>query len=177
MEWQKRSHEVRAAGSPTSADYIPILRVAPGAKEIVVLLDEPYCVPTHWVREVGTLPCQGDGCPHCPDVERKRWYGPALRLGPPDLTGKTAVRLWCKCIVELTSENLARIDRLPARGLRIELSRRPQKKSHTLLDIPASQPTEEVPPAFDVQPILRRLWGLEKPKPPREGVVPFRRQA
>lgn len=177
MEWQKRTHEARPMDAPANPDYIPIFRITPGCTAEAILLDEPYRIPTHYVREVGTLPCLGEGCPHCPDVERLRWYGPALKVGPLDV--ETGKRHWVKCIVELTSENISRIDRLPARGLKIQLSRKPQKKSHTMLDVPANQPTDEVPPAFDVQPILRRLWGIDKPKAPREGVVPFptRRQA
>lgn len=196
--------------APLVGDQLPprILSVAAGATEYVRLLAEPQRVRTHWIsdphlRPKGrTRPCTGRDCEHCEvgSVQELKAYAAALRWVRDPLAhlrkgGRGGT--WDRVVAEfpteawhqLAAEVLARVPEGGEpqwRGVVVELTR-PGKKHNGRVRarIFEKQLTDPVPEAFDVKPILLRVWSIRPRVLPAEppaaqessdGIIPFRRK-
>ena len=143
---------------------IQVFRVPPTGKAFIRFLGNVVGVWTHWLEGRST-PCLGKECRHCLEGVPQRWkgYAPALwwKVWLDQKTGKQQGK-WLAVVVEIT-EGLTELKGRPLRGQVIEL-RRPGKRRNgplefSALDKPAAG---DLPDAFDVRPILERLWGCRK---------------
>lgn len=150
----------------------------------------------HWLAQLGpkgrSLPCEGEGCPLCPDPYRK-WYGyaPALVWRR---TSEAAKADWLANVLELTEQAVQPLRELEKlAGLVVQLHRAPKANGRlelTILEKAKMRGGRELaplPPPFDVRPILETLWGraalvaarssAEASAPPRAAapgaVIPF----
>lgn len=133
---------------------IPVWNLAPNKKAFVRFLGPWRGVWLHWLDH--SFPCCGGGCPFCAEGRATFWMGYA-----PALLWDAA---W-KAIVCPVSESVADVlgDRQLA-GLVVELHRRGRRPNSPWICAVIDRPLKDVlPPAFDVEPILRRLWRLRLP--------------
>lgn len=162
---------------PSSLPRVPIqvFRVPPTGKAFIRFLGNVVGVWTHWLEGRST-PCMGKECRHCHDGAPQRWksYAPALwwRTTLDQRTGKRASQ-WIS-VVEIT-EGLGELVGRPLRGQVIEL-RRPGKRRNSPLEFSTLEEKVkgDLPDAFDVRPILEKLWGCRKRVVPtcQEGEAP-----
>jgi hypothetical protein len=144
---------------------VRVYSIPSGAKWWVVLLDQVLGVWTHYVKdgERGrTRPCRDD-CPYCPARPRYKAYAPAL-IRQRNL--KSGEWHWVQGVIELTEGPADVIVNRKCRGLVVELSRSGQNARGALQLVVC--PKQQLPPelnplaeAFDVRPILYKMWGLD----------------
>src|SRR5262245_2131998 len=162
----------------------PVMRVKSGQRFRAVLLGDLVGKNCHYV-EGRTKPCAGHGCTCCL-TQTKRWYGwaPALiavaiRKGR-DSSGQSewAYPSAVEAVLELTENAYATISGSEMRGLAIDLHRGGDSSRSALRVefIPAHELKLRVPlpDAFDVKPILCRLWGIPDafgPAPVKPGIA------
>jgi hypothetical protein len=143
----------------------------------------------HWLREERrSRPCLGPRCPHCAGQLPRRWkgYAPAFIERKDPATGK---KKRVPVVLELTETaawDLKNLDGWKTvRGLAIKVSRKGKHSNAPLRLEGADQqlPEANLPPAFDVRPVLERLWSLcgqtvaaaEPPDDDNAETLPFRR--
>lgn len=152
-----------------------IIVVRPGNSIRALILGEPLGVWIHWVGK-RSQPCQGVGrCAKCREDNPRMWraYLPAayrefIRRGS---VGNDPIGEWSPKIIEgaleLTEAHGEFISGGDLRGVVIECHK--PKGDRKSLRIIRAGFDENPPPAFDVKPILFRLWGIgrEDTKGPR----------
>ncbi len=156
---------------PPQTPGVTVYTVRPGSTLYFRLLGPWRGVWLHWLG-ARSLPCTGRGdCPHCananPAVNALRWkgYAPALRWD--FIPGGEGKQGWIPCVLEITENVKDVLAGLELAGQVVELKRprgRPNARVEaSLIDRPANAP---LPPPFDVEPILMKLWGLHRRRSP-----------
>lgn len=148
---------------------IPVYNVPPRGAGFICFLGEPTCVWCHWVPapESRVRPCLKEECPHCPGLGlRREGFAPAL-LWQATSEGKQA---WRSVVCHLTEAALDQVVEQAAgqqlRGRVFKLSRPgPRRNSRVEVELYEKpiQGWDVLPEAFDVRPLLLRLWGLRTP--------------
>jgi hypothetical protein len=168
--------------TPRLQPDIPIFSVPAGGQAFLRCLADAQGVWVHWVENRST-PCLGDECCWCPSVpQRWKGYVPALLWRVTHDPQRGHVGRWTPVVLEIT-EGIA--DQLGGnlRGKILDLSRPGQRRNSPLRvvfleqtrsvndDNTVARATKvaalraaqaELPPAFDVRPILERVWGLHR---------------
>lgn len=172
-QWESRP---TSGSDQQEATRVDVLRLKPGGKATAILLGDIFGRWLHW--DDGSQPCSGQGCQRCADGKRRyrRWYGPGLH--------RRTSSAWQKVVIELTDENEEELRGQDLVGLVIELSRAATPKSHLVVQLGRQEPMTEakrekaLAMAFDVKPILERLWRGGRPAPvstENPNVIPFKR--
>jgi hypothetical protein len=148
-----------------------ILILKPGEGASVVFLADHIGVNIHWIDN-RSRPCVDD-CQHCKAQTPRRWraYLPALvrrcvKMGVDADARQTPVfsaRIE-ELVIELTESHADQIEGLA--GMAAELWKPRGNKLlpvRLIVDGPAKV---ELPPAFDVKPVLYRIWGIQQQERP-----------
>jgi len=119
----------------------------------------------HWVKK-RTLPCQDPGCPLCKRRVPARWqgYGPALLL-TGKLNASAAVYKTAPIVLPCNPEQEKELTAAGAPPLELLLRPRRDKRGFDLAKITQVLKNKSTPPAFDVRPVLYRLFGVRPPAP------------
>lgn len=140
---------------------IQVHSVPPGGHSFVRFLDQPVGVWLHWLDTL-SRPCLGHECPHCARGLAQRWkgYAAALLWARDSGTGKG---VWRSVVCEITEAANAFLAARDLRGLIVEF-RRPGRRRNGLLEVTVLEKpcTDPLPEAFDVRPILERLWDMRQ---------------
>lgn len=129
--------------------------------EYVRLLDKPLVPYVHMVTSPKrrSLPCLVENCPICPQRSFRAGYAPAL-LWMGD-TGNNQ-QSWKPIICLLPDRLVDRIEGLFARGMLISMWRFGTKEENwNAYDILETEVKFQVPLGWDVEAVLRRVWGYE----------------
>lgn len=146
--------------APEVTKAIGILRVHPAQTFHVCVLGPWIGLWTHWL-DGESRPCKGGACRLCPDTP-KRWKGYAAGcVYRRDLMAGTGS--WERTVIEITDGCRGILDR-DITGAVIKLSRRPGKANNPLIAevIMPSSPLPQMPPAFDVRPVVARIYGWKQ---------------
>lgn len=193
--------------APAVARFDPqVFWVRSGGREFVRLLDRPVGVVLHWIStphlkpKGRSMPCTGKLCRYCHDGSRRevKAYGPALHwkrdlMAHETKGGKGGT--WDRCVVEIPGEPWEDLQAQVLavtphgtdpqwRGAVLEMSRPGGAgNSRVFVTLLERQLTDPLPEAFDVRPILMRVWGLRDRlvMPPASAdtdaaIIPFRKK-
>lgn len=152
---------------------IPVLRVPTGKTVFVRLIGPGRGVWVHWIepederRKGRSKPHYRENCPHCP-LQLFWWrYAPALLWKQTSEGNK-----WVPIVCPLSDENVRRLKKYaagkPAESFVLQLQHRkakPSDRGEVVLTIVEERPNDPLPPAFDVTPILLRLWNINRLDP------------
>ena len=120
---------------------------------VLRFLGDVVTVPLHWDGH-GNVPCLGRECRHCPGATRRRGYVAAQVL-------QKAPDQWISIVFEITEGIAGKFDGIEPRGW-IASVRRVRLGSGSQISLEWLEHVDnDLPPVFDVRPILLRLWGLE----------------
>lgn len=140
----------------------------------------------HWNNK-RTIPCTGDGCELCIAGTTQRWvgYAPALLWQHcPDEPKKSH---WKPIVCPITEGMTEVLTGKDLTGLVIEVERPGRRHNGPIqCKIVDRHIQDPLPTAFDVVPILLRMWGFNKPQRPatpqeqadndqQPDVIPFHR--
>jgi hypothetical protein len=128
----------------------------------VRLLGDYLKVWLHWTTQgkIRSLPCHTENCPHCPDRSFLHGYAPAL-LWVED-RGNTQ-QGWVPIVCGLSCSLMDALEGIPAAGVLLAMWREgDSRKNWTGFEILETEVKDQPPPAFDVTPILKRVWGYQE---------------
>lgn len=123
-----------------------------------IFLGDLEIVWTHW--KGATIPCTGEDCKHCPDKLRRVAYAPAILCYSREGTKVNEQVIFSSpegCVAQLQAME-------PLRGTYAVFSRKAGNQTPRI-SIPGVPINGELPPTFDVQACLRRIWGLDHKRP------------
>jgi len=166
-----------------------VLNLEPGEKYQARFLADWLALEVHWdAMERRSYPCEGKDCRRCDLPKDWRAYAPALvakwrrtgRSGSEEL-GQFLSPV--EMVVELRAGPAASLDGRPLRGMLVELMKPAGAKNQPArVEIVETETAGELPPAFDVRPVLCRLWRNPhafdaEAKPQQRATIPIRRVA
>jgi hypothetical protein len=144
-----------------------------GHLRCVILADDVFRGTTHFIAEARRhVPCSGDpqSCHYCKNGIGKRRKGYVAAI-------TTSSRI--KFVLELTDKALNSLEgeyntRGTLRGLRIRVERKANRQgvrtrhAAVLVTVEGSEEPDTLPPAFQEEPHLAKMWGLlDEPQPAR----------
>jgi len=156
-------------GRPPSTRY-PFVKIKPQGLAFCVFTCPPSEIGSkdiHWLGRLGTtVPCQGDLCRYCGEIELRRiWYAPVFEWYYPTgfAVGDQPWRLggWRKAILRITA-HMDDILRHDLTGKVVQVSRHGKHKNSPLTwrmleDCPERLKVLFQP--FDVEPTMNLVWG------------------
>jgi hypothetical protein len=140
----------------------------------VLFLDGFQGLLTHFIgtrRRGRSVPCKGNDCETANHRTRKIWKGYA-----PVLVYQPLERFWLNHVLEITEALEEVLHDVQLRGQQWMLSRQQESKSNLPVTglFCESWPLDQVPQAFNVEPVLKRFYhcdalklGVPNPVPPR----------
>jgi hypothetical protein len=156
---------------PPPAKRQAVLILMPGESAMATFLGEPECTEIHWVDK-RSMPCQGPDCPvnHLTNAPKWRAYVAAQvrRFVKRGECAGEPIGDWSAkfedLIVELTEAHAEFVAVGKLRGLVVELHKPKGNVRQSMRIINTGKSDDAAPPAFDVKPILCRLWNVQEPK-------------
>lgn len=117
----------------------------------------------HWVKR-RTLPCQSGACALCKRRVPARWqgYAPALLL-TGQLDAQAGVYTHKLCVLPCSPEHEKELKLAGVPPLELLLKPRKDRRGFDLAKITQVLRNKSTPPAFDVRPVLYRLFGVRPP--------------
>jgi len=176
----KRSQQMSILWADKNEDSMPFVKImcpAPNECYLVRFLGSVTGVWVHFdPTKKASRPCHTEGCDLC-GREPRRWkgYAPVLLWRRKD-DGHCS---WTKMVLELTEATAGKLQG-DLRGRVAEISRPGKRRNGAVRLTWIEKPVAgDLPPAFDVRPILENLWGIRQPmkeeKPEESMILKFKK--
>jgi hypothetical protein len=154
VDWQDRPPSV-----PKATIWTP-----PNGTSLVALLGRGVGLWLHWLGR-RSYPCEGKDCPAARHRKPAYWtkYFPAC-IPVFEGTGEKKLKGYMPVVIALSQDHYAYLEEFSEGGpILLEVARQNGDRQFRIKKVQAYHGKVQLPPVFDVRPVLYRVWGMRPP--------------